>query len=261
LSLEGELALKTVDYDERQHAVYAAGRAMPEATRAIWMRVFAEQLPSRRPLTIVDLGSGTGRLTPELAATFGGPVHGVEPSSKMRAIAEAAGPHPGVDYLAGDAAHIPLEADAADAVVMFFSFHHVPDRAAAANEIARVLRPDGRVLIHGGFADRMPSRPVWWHQFFPRALEIELEMYPTTAAVADLFAPVGLRPLALVEAPAQIWLSMTDAVERLRLRSISTFEHLTEAEIAEGFANLDAAVAAGTLPAVASGVRDVLVLG
>jgi ubiquinone/menaquinone biosynthesis C-methylase UbiE len=258
---EGAVALRTVDYDERQHTVYAAGRAMPEATRAIWMRLFAEQLPTARPLTIVDLGSGTGRLTPALAATFGGPVHGVEPSSKMRAIAEAAGPHPGVDYRAGDAAHIPLEADAADAVVMFLSFHHVPDRAAAAIEIARVLRPGGRVLIHSGFADRMPGQPVWWHRFFPRALAIELEMYPTTAALADLFAPVGLRTLALVEAPTQIWLSVTDAVERLRLRSISTFEHLDADEIAEGFARLDAAVAAGTLPAMATGLRDLLVLG
>jgi hypothetical protein len=86
-------------------------------------------------------------------------------------------------------------------------------------------------------------------------------MYPTTTAVAELFAPVGLKPLALVEAPAQIWLSVTDAVERLRLRSISTFEHLTEAEIVEGFARLDAAVAAGTLPELATGVRDLLVLG
>ena len=28
------MALKTVDYDENQHKVYAAGRAMPEATRS-----------------------------------------------------------------------------------------------------------------------------------------------------------------------------------------------------------------------------------
>ncbi|HEY3888106.1 MAG TPA: class I SAM-dependent methyltransferase [Caulobacteraceae bacterium] len=255
------MALKTVDYDERQHEVYAAGRAMPGATLAIWLRLFAEQLPAKRPLTIVDLGSGTGRLTPALAEAFGGPVHGVEPSRKMRQIAEASGPHPGVDYRAGDAANIPLGDDVADAVLMFLSFHHVPNRAAAAAEIARVLKPGGRLLIHSGFADRLAAQSVWWHRFFPRALAIELEMYPTTAAVTELFAPVGLRPLALVEAPAQIWLNVADAVERLRLRSISTFEHLGADEIAEGFARLDAAIAAGTLPESATGVRDLLVLG
>jgi SAM-dependent methyltransferase len=255
------MALKRVDYDERQHRVYAAGRAMPEATRTMWMRIFAEQLPARRPLTIVDLGSGVGRLTPSLAETFGGPVHGVEPSQKMRAVAAAAGPHPGVDYLAGEAANIPLDDDSADAVLMFLSFHHVPDRVAAAVEIARVLRPGGRLLIHGGFADRLATQPIWWHQFFPRALSIELEMYPTTAEVAEAFAPVGLRSLSLVEAPVQLWPSMADAVERLRLRSISTFEHLGEDEIVDGFARLDAAIAAGTLPELATGVRDLLVLG
>src|ERR1700722_17815628 len=155
------MALKRVDYDQHQHSVYAAGRAMPEETRAMWMRLFAEQLPGRRPLTIVDLGSGVGRLTPSLAETFGGPVHGVEPSGKMREIAEAGGPHPGLDYLAGEAADIPLDNDSADAILMFLSFHHVPDRAAAAVEIARVLKPGGRLLIQGGFSDRMGAPSGW----------------------------------------------------------------------------------------------------
>ncbi len=255
------MALKRVDYDERQHTVYAAGRAMPEATRALWMRIIAEQLPPTRPLTLVDLGSGVGRLTPSLAEAFGGPVHGVEPSRKMREIAEAAGPHPGVRYRAGDAAHIPLGDGAADAVLMFLSFHHVPDRAAAAVEIARVLRPGGRLLIHGGFADRMAVRPLWWHQFFPRALAIELEMFPTTAEVTEVFAPVGLRPLSLVETPVQFWASAAEAAERLHLRAISTFEHLGEDEIAEGLARLDTAVAAETSPKPVTGVSDLLVLG
>jgi len=254
------MALKRVDYDERQHSVYAAGRAMPDAARAMWMRLFAEQLPPARPLTIVDLGSGVGRLTPSLAETFGGPVHGVEPSAKMRAVAEAAGPHPGIDYLAGEAANIPLEDASADAVLMFLSFHHVPDRAAAAVEIARVLRPGGRVLIQSGFSDRMGA-PSGWHRFFPRAYEIEREMFPSTDEVEAAFAPAGLKPLNLVETTVQYWASVAEAAGRLRLRPFSTFEHLTEAELAEGFANLDAALAAETAPTPVTGVSTLLVLG
>jgi ubiquinone/menaquinone biosynthesis C-methylase UbiE len=254
------MALKRVDYDEHQHSVYAAGRAMPEATRAMWMRLFAEQLPARRPLTIVDLGSGVGRLTPSLAANFGGPVHGVEPSRKMREVAEAAGPHPGVDYLAGEAANIPLADDSADAVLMFLSYHHVPDRVAAAIEIARVLKPGGRLLIQSGFSDRMGA-PSGWHRFFPRAFDVEREMFPSTDEIKSVFAPVGLRPLNLVETTVQYWASVAEARERLRLKPFSTFEHLSEGELADGFAALDAAVAAETTPTPVTGVSMLLVLG
>jgi ubiquinone/menaquinone biosynthesis C-methylase UbiE len=254
------MALKTVDYDKNQHKVYAAGRAMPEATRKLWMRILAEQLPPTRPLTVVDLGSGIGRLTPALAETFIGPVYGVEPSRKMREIAQATASAPAVDYLAGEAAHIPLDDDAADAILMFLSFYHVPDRPAAAAEIARVLKPGGRLLIHSGFSDLMAS-PSGWHRFFPRAHAIEREMFPSTTGLTALFAPVGLKPIALVEMPVQFWGSVAEAAEQLRLRPFSTFEQMTEDEIAEGFAQLDAAVATETAPTPMTGVSRLMVFG
>src|SRR3990167_542566 len=105
-------------------------------------------------------GAGVGRLTPALAETFGGPVWGVEPSAKMRAVAEATAAHPAVTWLAGEAAAIPLPDDTADAALMFLSIHHVPDRAAAAAETARVLKPGGRVLVRSPFSARMNGG--WW---------------------------------------------------------------------------------------------------
>jgi hypothetical protein len=38
-----------------------------------------------------------------------------------------------------------------------------------------------------------------------------------------------------------------EAVERLKLRAVSTFEHLTEDELAEGFARIEADLAAGAV--------------
>ncbi|MDP1632434.1 MAG: class I SAM-dependent methyltransferase [Caulobacter sp.] len=253
------MALKRVDYDDNQHAVYARGRSMAPATLARWMERFAAHLPDRRPLTVVDLGCGVGRLTPALAETFGGPVHGVEPSARMREIAVATAGHPGVDYRAGEAARIPLEDASVDAVLMFLSFHHVPDRAAAAAEIARVLRPGGRVLVRSPFADRMTAG--WWQQFFPRALAIEKQMFPTLVEVTAVFAAAGLTPVALVTIEEVYAANEAEAAEKLRLRAISTFEHMSEAEIAEGFARLDAYLAAGAGDGPTAGLSDLLVLG
>ncbi len=182
--------LAPVDYDDRQHAVYAKARAIHPAMLAQWMEIFAEYLPERRPLSVIDLGSGAGRFTPALAEAFGGPVWGVEPSAKMRENAERDATHSAVTHLAGEAAHIPLPDASADAVLLFLSFHHAPDKRAAAREIARVLRPGGRVLMRGQFGDRPPA--CWWDPYFPSFRGLQVRMFPTLGETLDAFVDAGL---------------------------------------------------------------------
>lgn len=110
-----------VDYDARLHAVYPAGRQLSPEALQTWMEAFARHLRGTRPLVWLDLGSGTGRMTPSLASAFGGPAHGVEPSDKMRAHALAHAGHPAVSYAAGSAEHIPLPAASCDALCVNLS--------------------------------------------------------------------------------------------------------------------------------------------
>lgn len=247
-----------VDYDQRQFAVYARGRALPAATVAAWMQAFARHADERRPLAVLDLGSGTGRFTGALAEAFGGPVYGVEPSTRMRAVAEESARHPDVAYLAGAAERIPLPDEACDLALMYLVLHHVRDRGAAAVEIARVLRPGGRLLIRSTFADRMPD--LLWHRYFPRARAIEQEWFPSVGEVVDTFSPVGLRYVALEQVRHRPASSLAEYAARLRLRAISVFEHLTEEEIEAGFAALDADVEAETRPLPVEDDCDLLVL-
>jgi len=252
------MTLKAVDYDARQHAVYQKARAIPSAMLDRWMDVFADVLPERRPLSILDLGCGVGRFSPALADRFGGPVFGVEPSAKMRALAEAA-PHRGVEYSAGEGARIPLDDHAADAVLMFLSFHHMPDRLAAAREIARVLKPGGRVLLRSAFADRLPD--IWWAPFFPGWQDVQARMFPALDETIALFRTVGLGKKAFVEVNETYHDNQAEAVERLRLRGISGFEHFSDEALDTGFDRLDHALASGDLQVPLDGRSDLLVLG
>ena len=237
--------LKKVDYDHAQHAAYAKGRALrPEAIQW-YMDAFAEHLPEQRPLVGVDLGSGTGRFTPALAEAFGGPVYGVEPSAKMREGAESQSAHPRVTYLDGHAAGIPLADASADFLLMFLSFHHYPDKVAAVREIHRVVKPGGRVILRSTFKERIPQH--WWRDYFPRSQQIEEAMFPTVAEARLLFEERGFSLLAWETPTIPFEGDLAEAVEKLKLRAVSVFEHMTEAELAEGFAALDAALAAGTL--------------
>jgi ubiquinone/menaquinone biosynthesis C-methylase UbiE len=249
--------LKKVDYDERQHLTYERGRALSPAVVARWMDAFARHAGDRRPLTVADVGSGTGRFTPALAGTFGGPVYGIEPSDRMRAIAEGAPHGPAVMYLAGSAERIPLPDRSCDVVLLFLSFHHVTDRPGAVREIARVLRPGGRVLLRTSFGDRLPDKP--WHRYFPRARAVEQAMFPTVREVLDVFAGAGLAQVAFERVPERLADSMADYVARLRYRASSTFEHLTGAEIAAGFAAIEAAADTAAPGPIEAG-SDLLVL-
>ncbi len=90
---------------------------------------------------VVDLGAGTGKLTRSLLAA-GHRVTAVEPLAEMRAELEAA--VPGVTVLEGRAEAIPLPDGSADVVACAQAFHWF-DHAVALPEIARVLRPGGRL--------------------------------------------------------------------------------------------------------------------
>jgi ubiquinone/menaquinone biosynthesis C-methylase UbiE len=52
-----------------------------------------------------------------------------------------------VEWHVGDATALPFENHSFDRVTTRYSFHHMPDPAAALAEMKRVCRPDGRVIV------------------------------------------------------------------------------------------------------------------
>ncbi|GLH98206.1 class I SAM-dependent methyltransferase [Phytohabitans aurantiacus] len=232
--------MEKVDYDARLHAVYTTGRQMSPAARETWMEAFARHLPERRPLVWLDLGSGTGRLTPSLADAFGGPVYGVEPSDRMRAQAVAQAGHPAVTYAAGSAERIPLPAASCDAAVLFFVWHHVRDREAAALELRRVVKPGGKLFVQVNFSDKMPD--VWWFRVVPEWFEVDKAQFRSTDEVKSDFAGAGWTLVSRDEVTWPRAASLADDLQRLKLRAVSVFEHMSEEAAEAGFARIEAAL-------------------
>ena len=167
--------MRRIDYDTEQYQDYARGRALTEQQLQAWISAFGALLPGRRPLAGLDVGSGTGRFTPALARAFG-PVTGVEPSVRMREIAQAQSRHPGVRYLAGSAEDMPVPSGSADYALMFLSWHHVQGKPRAVRELGRVLRPAGRLLLRSNFSDHIPPSG-WWLEHFPRGFEVDAALF------------------------------------------------------------------------------------
>lgn len=232
--------MEKVDYDARLHAVYTAGRQMSPDALQTWMEAFARHLPQTRPLVWLDLGSGAGRMTPSLASAFGGPVHGVEPSDKMRAQAVARAGHPAVRYAAGSAEHIPLPDASCDAALLFFVWHHVVDRERAVQELRRVVKPGGKLFVQGNFSDRMPD--VWWFRVVPEWRKVDTAQFRSEEEVKGDFAGAGWTFVARNEVTWLRSASLAEDYEKLKLRAVSVFEHLSEEVVHAGFARIEAAL-------------------
>jgi ubiquinone/menaquinone biosynthesis C-methylase UbiE len=147
-----------------------------------------EALAPRAGETIVDVGSGPGYLTAELARAVGdaGEVIGVDPSSDMR---RAAASHcegfPNVRFLHGTAAGLPLDDASAHRAVSLQVFEYLSDIPGALVEIRRVLRPGGRLVVgdmhwdswmwHSDEPERMAAMmKAWDHHLADRCVPARL---------------------------------------------------------------------------------------
>ncbi len=91
---------------------------------------------------LLDAGCGAGALLAELAAR--GRAVGVDVAAPAIAITRRRGPHA---LAQADARDLPFRADVFDAVMLCDVLEHIDDDRRALLEAARVLKPDGVVII------------------------------------------------------------------------------------------------------------------
>ena len=105
---------------------------------------------------VVDVASGPGASALQLARETGCDVIGVElsPESVEAATLSAADLGIRVRFVVGDAEALPLPDASVDGVLCECALCTFPDKAAAAHEIARVLRPGARVALSDMTAER-----------------------------------------------------------------------------------------------------------
>ncbi len=107
--------------------------------------VIAGWLPAigRTDLEIIDVGCGTGWLC-ELLIRFG---HVTATDLANEVISRAAARHPHVRFIAGDFMTLQLPTASFDVVTTLEVLSHVADRPAFIRKLARLLRPNGILIL------------------------------------------------------------------------------------------------------------------
>jgi demethylmenaquinone methyltransferase/2-methoxy-6-polyprenyl-1,4-benzoquinol methylase len=187
-----------------------------------WRRTMVEVVRAARGDRVLDVATGTGMVACELVARYGCTVTGLDQSESMlgRARAKlAADPalaeH--IDLVAGEAERLPFDDGEFDALTFTYLLRYVDDPAATVAELARVVRPGGRLaslefgvppwpaaraawrlytgalLPAGGLL--VGGRPWWRAGRFLHASIPDLYRRLPLPAVLDLYRAAGLRDL------------------------------------------------------------------
>ncbi|WP_433826510.1 class I SAM-dependent methyltransferase [Actinoplanes sp. CA-015351] len=132
-------AAKATDWDTK------FGDDIPRYTEAV-------RLAGVQPGDVVlDVGCGTGRALPSLAAAAAagpaGRVIGLDFTPDMLDTARKAGRDQCADLVLADARRLPVADATADVIFAAGLVHHLPDPAAGLTELARATRPGGTLAI------------------------------------------------------------------------------------------------------------------
>ncbi len=158
----------------------------------------------------IDVATGTGKVAADMlrAAGPGGEVLGVDLSPGM--IHVARGRHegrPGLTFVVGDAMTLPADDGRFDAATIAFGMRNLPDYARGFAEMARVVRPGGRVICLEIARPRSTLARVlrWW---FDRIVPVigriagqgdaytylvrSVQSYPPPERIAEVMREAGL---------------------------------------------------------------------
>ena len=164
-------------------------RAMTMGLDRRWRRLAARAVVHEND-AVLDSCCGTGDLGIE-AARLGGRVTGLDFSEPMLDRARRKAPE--LEWVRGDALALPFADESFDAATVGFGIRNVADLEAGLRELARVLRPGGRLAVLEITRPRGLLRPffrLWFDVLVPLAGKV----LPGGAAYAYLPASVRRFP-------------------------------------------------------------------
>tara|TARA_B100000963_G_C22608855_1_gene663922 strand:- start:1351 stop:1965 length:615 start_codon:yes stop_codon:yes gene_type:complete len=175
-------------------------------TDILWRRKVGRLVAEQKPSRILDVATGTGDLALELQrACPSAEVTGADFCEEMLELARDRGLK---QSLVADGLKLPFADDSFDAVTVAFGLRNMSDWKKGLQEMGRVVRPSGFVLVLDfSLPDGVLRRPYAYYlnRILPRIAGIltgqrdaydylagSVERFPSGGAMLDLFEEAGL---------------------------------------------------------------------
>jgi demethylmenaquinone methyltransferase / 2-methoxy-6-polyprenyl-1,4-benzoquinol methylase len=129
-----------------------------------WRRALVDAAAPRDGDRVLDVATGTGMVAAELLSRSRCSVVGIDQSAEMLAGARArfATDASRIELVEGQAEALPFADGSFDALTFTYLLRYVDDPAVTVRELARVVRPGGRVAsLEFGVPPWMPARVAW----------------------------------------------------------------------------------------------------
>jgi demethylmenaquinone methyltransferase / 2-methoxy-6-polyprenyl-1,4-benzoquinol methylase len=144
-----------------------------------WRRALVSAVAPVADERVLDVATGTGMVAAELLARSDCSVVGIDQSAEMLSAARArfagrplsadgsgpstrAGPAERIELIEGQAEALPFPDASFDALTFTYLLRYVDDPRATMRELARVVRPGGRVAsLEFGVPPWLPARAAW----------------------------------------------------------------------------------------------------
>jgi demethylmenaquinone methyltransferase/2-methoxy-6-polyprenyl-1,4-benzoquinol methylase len=189
----------------------AANRAISLGMDRSWRRRAVDLLKPFRGGRYLDVGTGTGDLVFEILRQSAHVlIDGIDPAEQMlevaRSKAQKLSVGDSVSFFSADALDLPMESEIYDGIISAFCFRNLENRRKALDEMRRVLKPGGQLvileatypahlLIRIGYRLYTPLVPVVGRMLGGGAayqyLVDSIENFPTPRAVSDMFCESG----------------------------------------------------------------------
>jgi SAM-dependent methyltransferase len=166
-------------------------------------RQFAfDAIAEARPRRVLEVGGGEGELAERVQSELDVEVVGVDQSERMVEIQRSKG----IDARVGDVQELPFDDGEFDVALAAWMLYHVPDLDRGLAELARVLRPGGRLVAVTNAVDHLQE--LW--DLAQRATSMRSFTFRSENGEASL----RRRFVRVERRDALGWLTMDDAAVR-----------------------------------------------
>jgi len=190
-----------------------ANRALSFGMDRAWRRKAVGLLKPFRGGRYLDIGTGTGDLVFEILNQSANVlVDGIDPAEQMLEIARrkaaALAVGDAVSFFTADALDLPMEGETYDGIVSGFCFRNIERRQKALEEMLRVLKPGGMLVILEATYPNNPLVRIGYRMYAPlvpiigklvgggsayKYLMKSIEDFPTQKEIVEMFSEVGFK--------------------------------------------------------------------